>query len=113
MKWSRKRVIVTVVDKLLFPNKAAIGQAKLDRLSGIFEKHGINEVPLETIDLSANPRDFQLLARDHEIVFHLSAVFGGREFVDVHHAECSKMLAIDHNVISASYEAGVDRLHYS
>jgi nucleoside-diphosphate-sugar epimerase len=47
------------------------------------------------------------------VVFHLAAVFGGREFVDIHQSECSRMLAIDHNVISASYEASVEHLHYS
>ncbi len=104
---------VTVVDKLLFPNKASIGGAKLKRLSSIYEKHGMNEVPIHTIDLATNPRDFELLARNYDIVFHLSAVFGGREFVDIHQAECSKMLAIDHNVISSSYEAGISHLHYS
>jgi nucleoside-diphosphate-sugar epimerase len=135
MNWSRKRVIVTggagfigstivdkllgqgatvtVVDKLLFPNKSNIGEAKLKRLAGIYRKYGMNEIPIETIDLSVNPRDFELLARDQDIVFHLSAVFGGREFVDIHQAECSKMLSIDHNVISASYEAGIEHLHYS
>jgi nucleoside-diphosphate-sugar epimerase len=135
LNWSRKKVIVTggagfiggtivdkllgqgasvtVVDKLLFPNKANIGGAKLKRLAAIYRKHGIDEVPIETIDLSLNPRDFELLARKHDIVFHLSAVFGGREFVDIHQVECSKMLAIDHNVISSSYEAGIQHLHYA
>ncbi len=115
MNWSRKKVIVTggagfiggtivdkllsqgafvtVVDKLLFPNKSSIGGEKLKRLTSIYEKHGINEVPIETIDLSTNPREFELLARDYDVVFHLSAVFGGREFVDIHQVECSKMLA--------------------
>jgi len=135
LNWSRKKVIVTggagfiggtivdkllgqgalvtVVDKLLFPNKSSVGGEKLKRLASIYEKHGVNEVPIETIDLSTNPREFELLARDYDVVFHLSAVFGGREFVDIHQVECSKMLAIDHNVISASYEAGVSHLHYS
>src|SRR5208282_3852891 len=49
----------------------------------------------------------------YDTVFHLSAVFGGREFVDIHQAECSKILATDHNVISASHEAGVQRVHYA
>lgn len=135
MKWSRKRVLVTggagfiggtivdkllsqgasvtVVDKVLFRNRASVGGAKLKRLAAIYETHGINEVPLEAIDLATNPKDFELLARDFDVVFHLSAVFGGREFVDTKQAECSKMLAIDHNVISSSYEAGVSHLHYS
>jgi len=135
MNWSKQRVIVTggagfiggtivdkllglgatvtVVDKLLFPNKSNIGEAKLKRLASIYRKCGINEVPIETIDLSQNPRDFELLASDYDVVFHLSAVFGGREFVDTRQAECSKMLAIDHNVISSSFEAGIKHLHYS
>jgi len=135
LNWSRKKVIVTggagfiggtivdkllsqgasvtVVDKLLFPNRSNIGEAKLRRLASIYRKYGVNEVPIHTLDLSVNPREFELLARDCDIVFHLSAVFGGREFVDIHQVECSKMLAIDYNVISASYAAGVRHLHYS
>jgi nucleoside-diphosphate-sugar epimerase len=104
---------VTVVDKLLFPEKTWIWEAKLSRLASIYKSHGIEEVPLQCIDLS-NERDrFQLVAGSHDVVFHLAAVFGGREFVDVHQSECARMLAIDHNVISASYEAGVDHVHYS
>jgi nucleoside-diphosphate-sugar epimerase len=54
-----------------------------------------------------------VLASEAEVVFHLSAVFGGREFVDKHQVECSKMLAMDHNAIEASFQAGVERFHYS
>jgi UDP-glucose 4-epimerase len=104
---------VTVVDKLLFPSKSWIWQAKLNRLSDIYRKHGFNDVDMQIIDLARDVDRFQLLARNYDVVFHLSAVFGGREFVDIHQAECSKMLAIDQGVISSSYEAGVDHLHYS
>ncbi len=135
MNWSKRRVIVTggagfigstlvekllalgasvtVVDKLLFPEKTWIWEAKLARLARIYSRHGVGEVPLHCIDLSSERDRFQLLASAHDVVFHLAAVFGGREFVDVHQSECSRMLAIDHNVISASHDAGVDHLHYA
>lgn len=135
MKWSRRRVIVTggagfiggalvdkllglgasvtVVDKVLVPKKLWAWKAKLDRLSAIYKKHGFKDVELSIIDLATERDRFQLVAEKHDLVFHLSAVFGGREFVDKRQVECSKMLAIDHNVISASYEAGVERIHYA
>jgi UDP-glucose 4-epimerase len=103
---------VTVVDKNLFPNKPWLWQEKLRRLSGIFSSHGL-ERRLEQIDLYSERERFRRLAEEHDIVFHLAAVFGGREFVDEHQTECSRMLATDHNVISASHEAGIEHLHYS
>jgi len=135
MNWSKRRVIVTggagfigsslvdrllglgasvtVVDKLVYPGKSWMWEAKLARLSEIYSKHGIESAQLQCMDLSTERDRFQLLASAHDAVFHLAAVFGGREFVDVHQTECSRMLAIDHNVISASHEAGVEHLHYS
>jgi UDP-glucose 4-epimerase len=104
---------VTVVDKLLFPEKSWIWEAKLARLSEIYSRHGIETAPLHCMDLSTERDRFQLLASSHDVVFHLAAVFGGREFVDVHQSECSRMFAIDHNVMSAAHEAGVEHLHYS
>jgi nucleoside-diphosphate-sugar epimerase len=135
LNWSKKKVIVTggagfigsktaemllergaevtIVDKLQLASKSWLWEAKLRRLNNIFGKHGIKEIPLQILDLLTERDRFKLLAEKHDIVFHLSAVFGGREFVDIHQAETAKILGIDHNAISASYEAGIDRLHYS
>ena len=135
MKWSRRRIIVTggagfiggalvdrlltlgadvtVVDKALFPEESRIWLAKLNRLDNIYKKHGLNNIQIQAIDLSTQRDRFRLLAESHDVVFHLSAVFGGREFVDIHQSECSEMLSIDHNVICESYEAGIEHIHYS
>ena len=104
---------VTVVDKLLFPSESWICEAKLKRLSNIYSKHGFKNIQMECMDLSTERDRFQLLASANDVVFHLAAVFGGREFVEIHQSECSRMFAIDHNVISASQEAGIEHLHYS
>jgi UDP-glucose 4-epimerase len=104
---------VTVVDKLKLPNESWIWPVKLNRLNEIYGRHGFKNAQLALLDLATERDKFQLLAEKHNVVFHLSAVFGGREFVDVHQVECSEMLATDQNVISASYKAGIDRLHYA
>lgn len=135
MNWSKRRVVVTggagfigsnlvarllelgadvvVVDKLQLARGSLSWNRKLTRLESIFRMHSINKIPLEIVDLEVDRQKFQILAQKADIVFHLSALFGGRQFVDTRQADCSKMLAVDHNVIEASYEAGVDRLHYA
>jgi len=135
MNWTRKRVVitggagfigsnmvdqllelgaeVTVVDKLQLTTGSLTWNRKLTRLESIFRKHGINHIPLEICDLETDKERFQNLARRAEVVFHMSAVFGGREFVDTKQAECSRMLAMDHNAIEASFQAGVECFHYS
>lgn len=103
---------VTVVDKLLVSKDIRTSEAKLTRLANIFAKHG-SVVNLEIVDLERELDRFRTIAARNDVVFHLSAVFGGREFVDTREADCSAMLSIDHNVISASCDAGVERLHYA
>ena len=135
MKWNRKKVVVTggagfigsnmvnrllelganvvVVDKLQLASGSLAWKRKVLRLEEIFRSNGINEIPLEICDLEVDKQRFQIIAQSADVVFHLSAVFGGREFVNTRQADCSKMLAIDHNVIDAAHEAGVERFHYS
>jgi len=105
---------VTVVDKILQDvSPSWVWSAKLGRLAEIYKKHGYSETNLEIIDLYSEKERFQILAEKSDVVFHLSALFGGREFVDTQEVQCSKMFAVDHNVISASFDAGVDNFHYA
>ncbi|MGD0319206.1 MAG: NAD-dependent epimerase/dehydratase family protein [Nitrososphaerales archaeon] len=135
MNWARKKVIVTggagfigsnlvdallergaevtIVDMLQLARGSLSWNRKLTRLEGIFRKHGVNEIPLEICDLETEKHKFQIIATKADTVFHLSALFGGREFVDTRQVDCSKMLSVDHNVIDACYHAGVERVHYA
>lgn len=104
---------VIVVDKLQVVGGPLSWENKLTRLKNIFKKHGIERIPLQICDLETDKQGFQLIAQKIDVVFHLSAVFGGREFVDTRQADCSRMLSIDHNVIDGSHEAGVENLHFA
>ncbi len=135
MNWARKKVLVTggggfigsalvdrlldlgadvgVVDKLFLPTQPNIAKQKIDRLWRIFTKHGIVVPSIQTLDLLTQKQDFEKLAKGFDTVFHLSAIFGGREFVNTRQVDSAKMLAIDQNVIDASYNAGVEAFHYA
>ena len=134
MSWQRKNVVVTggagfigsnlvgallergaevtVVDKLLIPTQQEIWSRKVGRLLGIFSAHGAPP-RIHIIDLELDKERFQLALEGVDTVFHLSAVFGGREFVDKRQTDCAAMLAIDRNVIDASHKAGVKHVHYA
>ncbi|HUQ85578.1 MAG TPA: NAD-dependent epimerase/dehydratase family protein [Candidatus Limnocylindrales bacterium] len=51
--------------------------------------------------------------KDHDIVFHLAANFGGRGYIDTHPADCSEGFAINQNVIKASSACGIDRVFFA
>jgi len=55
-------------------------------------------------------KDTLKVLKNHEIVFHLAARFGGRGYIDTHPADCCDNFAINQNVIKAAKEVGVDRV---
>lgn len=48
-----------------------------------------------------------------DLVYHLAAVHGGREFIHFHELECADNFAINHNVLKASRECDVDKIIFT
>jgi nucleoside-diphosphate-sugar epimerase len=48
-----------------------------------------------------------------DVIFHLAAIHGGRGFVDLHQAECSRNMVLDGLVIEAARLAGVERFIFA
>jgi UDP-glucose 4-epimerase len=111
-----RRLDVVVADKLMATNTSpTVWKRRLDRYIGICERHGA-EPNLEIIDLSTERERLKdiLVKNNVDTVFMLSAVFGGRAFVDERQADCSFGFAIDQNTIRACRESGtVERISYS
>jgi UDP-glucose 4-epimerase len=107
---------VTVADQLIAPNASPeLWKRRLDRYYEICKQHG-TEPQLEIVDLSSERERLKsiLTKNDIDTVFMLSAVFGGRGYVDNQQAACSIGFAIDQNTIRACQESGtVDRVSYS
>lgn len=107
---------VVVADQLMAPNVASeVWKRRVERYFEICKKHD-TEPNLEIIDLSTEREQLKNILRKNDIdtVFMLSAVFGGREFVDKQQAKCSIGFAIDANTIRACAESGiVERISYS
>jgi UDP-glucose 4-epimerase len=107
---------VIVADQLIAPNaNAETWKRRLDRCYEIFKRHD-TEPKLEIIDLSIERERLKdiLAKNDVDSVFMLSAVFGGRGFVDNQQAACSIGFSIDQNTIRACQESGtVERITYS
>jgi len=109
-------VDVIVADQLIAPNTSpSVWKRRMDRYYEICKRHG-TEPNLEIIDLSSERERLKhILTKNYvDTVFMLSAVFGGRGFVDKQQADCSIGFAIDQNTIRACYESGtVERISYS
>jgi len=107
---------VTVADQLITPNtNPELWKRRLDRYNEICRKNG-TQPKLEIIDLSVERERLRSILTKNKVdtVFMLSAVFGGRGFVDEQQALCSIGFAIDQNTIRACHEAGtVDTISYS
>lgn len=107
---------VVVADQVIAPNAdSATWKRRLDRYLGICSIHE-TAPQLELIDLSIERDRLKhvLVKNAIDTVFMLSAVFGGRGFVDQQQAACSAGFAIDQNTIRACHESGtVERISYS
>jgi UDP-glucose 4-epimerase len=112
----RKVAALVVADQLMAPNVSAdTWKRRLDRYYGVCRKHSV-EPNLEIIDLSTERERLKhiLTKNNVDTVFMLSAVFGGRGFVDTQQSACSIGFAIDQNTIRACHESGtVERISYS
>lgn len=115
-KMLEKGARVTVADQLIAPNASPeLWKRRLDRYYEICKRHG-TEPQLEIVDLSSERERLKsiLLKNRIDTVFMLSAVFGGRAYVDNQQAACSIGFAIDQNTIRACQESGtVERVSYS
>ena len=107
---------VIVADQLIAPGTSPrVWKRRMDRYYEICKQKKV-EPNLEIIDLSVERERFKhiLTRNDIDTVFMLSAVFGGRGFVDERQADCSIGFAIDQNTIRACLESGtVERISYS
>jgi UDP-glucose 4-epimerase len=112
----RRGLEVVVADQVIAPNASAeIWKRRLDRYHGICKTYGATP-KLEIMDLSVERERLRhVLAKESiDTVFMLSAVFGGRGFVDQRQSECSVGFAIDQNTIRACLESGnVERISYA
>lgn len=115
-KMLEKGAKVTVADQLIAPNASPeLWKRRLDRYYEICKRHGA-EPQLEIVDLSSERERLKsiLTKNDIDTVFMLSAVFGGRGYVDNQQSACSIGFAIDQNTIRACHESGtVERVSYS
>jgi nucleoside-diphosphate-sugar epimerase len=107
---------LVVADQLMAPNVSAdTWKRRLDRYYALCRKHEV-EPHLEIIDLSSERERLKTILTKNNVdtVFMLSAVFGGRGFVDTQQSACSIGFAIDQNTIRACHESGtVERINYS
>jgi len=107
---------VVVADQLIAPNTSPeLWKRRLDRYHEICKRHK-TQPKLEIIDLSIERERLKdILTKNHvDTVFMLSAVFGGRGFVDEQQGLCSIGFAIDQNTIRACHESGcVERISSS
>lgn len=86
-------------------------EVKVSKLKNDYVAH--DHSPLVMLDLEHERAKLAAVIKGHDILFHLAALFGGRGFVDTRQADCCVGFAINHNVISESLTAGVERIHFS
>ncbi len=118
--WKDKRVVVTggasfigsyLVDRLVdLDAKVTVidnfSSGTLENLSQSQHKINIIKMDLEWCNLNEVTDAF----KDHEIVFHLAAIHGGRGYINTHPADVSSNFAIDHHVFEASLKTNIEKV---
>jgi UDP-glucose 4-epimerase len=92
---------VTVVDNL--------SSGKLENLGSSRDKIRLIQLDLEY----SNLRELLPVFRDNSIVFHLAATHGGRGYIDSHPADVCSNFSIDHHVLEASCNTGVEKVVFA
>lgn len=92
---------ITVVDDL--------SSGKLENLSRSLDKIKFVKADLEYISIA----ELREIFKDHNTVFHLAAVHGGRGFIATHPADICSNLAIDHHVFETCVQTNVDKVIFA
>lgn len=93
---------VTVVDNL-----SSGSESNLLRVGYLSEGQHLPKVELENLSEAVDAMTGQ------EIVFHLAANIGGREYITTHPADCSEGFAINQNTIKAAQIAKVNKVIFA
>jgi len=121
--WKDKTVLVTggasfigshLVDKLVqLKTKVTVvddlSSGNLQNLSESEGKFRFIKKDLEYI----TKNELQKIFNDHDHVFHLAAVHGGRGYIDTHPADVCSNLAIDHHVFEACNDSNVSNVTFA
>lgn len=124
MDWARKRVLVTggcsFIGSHLVEALAARGVDRIRVVDDLSTGRVENIQPLlDEGRVELHRRDLLVdgVARAAvtgiDVVFHLAAIHGGRGYIDLHQADCTRNLTLDGLVIRAAYEAGVEKLVFA
>jgi len=92
---------VTVVDNL--------SSGKLENLRSSRAKIRLIQLDIEY----SNLRELLPAFRGNSVVFHLAATHGGRGYIDSHPADVCSNFSIDHHVLEASCNAGVEKVVFA
>ena len=71
-----------------------------------------SDIDFMEIDLRKDGTAAQL-CRKNEILFHLAAAHGGRGYIETHPVECLGNVALDHRLIGAALETGIDKIVFA
>lgn len=123
MYWKKRKVLVTggtsfigshLVDLLVEAGAKVrvvddLTSGKIANIEHYVKKAKVQFVKMDLL----KPGSCDRAVKGMDTVFHLAAIHGGRGYVDLHQALCSRNLAMDGMLIKASHEARVDKFVFA